>query len=267
MGKHLRIWLAVLILAAMGGFAWLLLNPLDSEPVYQGKRLRVWLQGYQPPKAQHEQAWRQADEAVRQIGTNAIPTLLAMLHRSDSAPWKQKILDLAYKQHFIKLNRVAAWRQNFWAAIAFGTLGDDAASAVPDLIKLYDHPVSYPSQRYTAYALSRIGPAAKPAIPSLLRAATTSTEEEVQAAALYALGGIHSEPERVVPVLENYLRNTSIETQREAIDALGNFGADARSALPALVELMQSPNREITNHVRSALLRIDSSAATKAGIK
>jgi hypothetical protein len=251
----------------MCGTAWLLLNSRESEPVYQGKRLGAWLESYQVPKTQHEQAWQQADEAVRQIGTNAIPTLLAMLRRSDSAPWKRKFLDLAYKQHWIKFNHIIAWRQNWEAANAFAALGADASAAVPDLIKLYENPISSPSQRYTAMALSKIGPAAKMAIPSLLRVASTSNEDEEKTAAVFALAGIHSEPELVVPVLKKCLSNTSVEVQREAIDGLDNFGADARSSVPALVELLQSPNQEITNHVRTALLRIDPQAATKAGIK
>ncbi|MDB6067879.1 MAG: repeat protein [Pedosphaera sp.] len=267
MGKHRRIWLAASALTLMCGIGWLLLNSLESEPVYQGKQLGAWLETYLVPRPKHEQAWQQADGAVRQIGTNAIPTLLTMLRHSDSAPWKRRFLDLAYKQHLIKFNHTIAWRQNWCAANAFGALGADASVAVPALIKLYENPVSSPSQRYTAMALRNIGPAAKLAIPSLLRAANTSTEEEVKTAAVFALGGIHSEPELVVPVLKRCMGDTSVEVQKAAIDGLGNFSEEAKSSVPALIELLQNPNQEITKHARTALLRIDSEAATKAGIR
>ena len=83
---------------------------------------------------------------------------------------------------------------------AFGALGADASVALPDLIQLYENPVSITSQPYTSMAFGKIGPPAKMAIPSLLRAVNTSTDEEVIAGALFALGEIHSEPQLVVPV-------------------------------------------------------------------
>jgi HEAT repeat protein len=264
--NHHRIWLAALALTLTSGIAWLVLNSRESKLVYQGKRLSTWLETYQLSKAQHQQAWHEADEAVRQIGTNAIPTLLAMLRRSDSA-WKLHLLDFAQKQRLIKFHHVAAWRQNWMAANAFGALGADASVAVPDLINLYQDPVSSPSQRYTAMALGKIGPAAKLAIPSLLQAATTSTEEEVKTAAVSALAGIRSEPELVVPVFKKCLSDSSVEVQKEAIEGLRNFGADAKSSVPALVELWQNPSQQSTDRVRTALLQIDPEAAAQAGIR
>ncbi len=261
MRKRVQIALAVLLFATVAGIAW----PREREPIYEGKPLSVWLQGYD--SAKNQVAWQKTDEALRQIGTSAIPTLLVMLRRSDSAPWKRKFLDLAYKQHWIKFNHIIAWRQNWWAANAFAALGADASAAVPDLINLYETPVSSPSQRYTAMALGKIGPAAKMAIPSLLRTVSTSTEEEVRASAVFALGGIHAEPERVVSVLIKCLGDPSIEVRSEAAEGLGNFGENAKPAVPALVVLLQSPNQDVMNRAKAALLRIDAEAAARAGVK
>jgi hypothetical protein len=227
--------------------------------------LSAWLEGYDFPK--NQAAWQQADEAVRQIGTNALPELLQMLRVTDSAPWKQKLLALAYKQRFIKIHHIKAWGQNWRAATALGAMGSDAAGAVPELIQLYENPISGPSQRYTLMALGKIGPAAKMAIPSLLRTVSTSTDEEVRASTAFALGGIHAEPERVVPALIRCLADPSIDVQREAMDGLGNFGKDAKPAIPALVQLLQNPNQNVMNNARAVLLRIDLEAAARAGVK
>jgi hypothetical protein len=181
MRKRVEIALAVLGIAILGVLAWQVLR--EREPVYQGKPLSAWLEGYDSPK--NQQAWQQTDEAIRQIGPKAIPTLLQMLRVSDSAPWKQKLLALAYKQHFIKIHHVKAWGQNWRAAMALGAMGSDAAGAVPELIQLYENPISWPSQRYTLITLGKIGPAAKMAIPSLLHTVSTSTEEEVRGSAVF----------------------------------------------------------------------------------
>jgi hypothetical protein len=263
MRKVPQIALAVSLVAAGGVIAWQVLR--EREPVYQGKRLSAWLEGYDFPK--NQQAWQQTDEAIRQIGSKATLTLLQMLRVSDSALWKQKLLALAYKQHFIKIHHIKAWGQNWRAANALGALGSDAVGAVPELIHLYENPISGPSQRYTLMALGKIGPAAKMAIPSLLRTVSTSTDEDVRASAVFALGGIHAEPERVVPVLIKCLADTSIDVQSEAAEGPGKFGESAKPAIPTLVVLLQNPNQDVINHARAALLRIDPEAAARAGVK
>jgi hypothetical protein len=263
MRNRVQIALAVSLIAVGGVIAWQVLR--EREPVYQGKPLSVWLESYDSPK--NQQAWQQTDEAIRQIGPKAIPMLLQMLRVSDSAPWKQKLLALAYKQHFIKIHHINAWGQNWRAATALGAMGSDAADAVPELIQLYENPISGPSQRYTLIALGKIGPAAKMAIPSLLHTVSTSTEEEVRGSAVFALAGIHAEPERVVPVLISCLADTSIDVQQAAAEGLGNFGENAKPAVPALVVLLQNPNPSVIGLARVALLRIDPEAAARAGVK
>ena len=83
MRKRVQVALAFVLVATAGVIVWQGLR--EREPVYQGKPLSVWLQRYNThgsfiglrPEPM-------ADEAVRQIGTNAIPTLLHMLRAHDS---------------------------------------------------------------------------------------------------------------------------------------------------------------------------------------
>src|SRR4051794_10793082 len=79
--KRLRIVLAVLLVAMIGGLAWLASR--QREPMYQGQPLSYWLGGYDSPPLTNVTP-SQADAAVRQLGTNAFPVLLRRLQQRDS---------------------------------------------------------------------------------------------------------------------------------------------------------------------------------------
>jgi hypothetical protein len=166
MGKRVKVALAVVVVALVGVIVWQVWPPSD-EPVYQGKPLSSWVRGY----------WTghmtEADEAVRQAGTNAIPTLLRMLRAKDSA-LKVKLITLAQRQHIIEIEYTAAGIRNYTALNGFRALGDEAQSAAPALIEILNDNISRESQVCTIAALLSIGPSGKEAVPSLLRWATNA---------------------------------------------------------------------------------------------
>jgi hypothetical protein len=63
--KWFRIGFVIVIVAALGGFAWLV--PRQREPIYEGKPLTVWLEGYDATKP-NTLEWQKADEVVRKLG-------------------------------------------------------------------------------------------------------------------------------------------------------------------------------------------------------
>jgi len=136
----------------------------------------------------------------------------------------------------MKIHFVPATVRNIEASRAFIVLGDAARDAVPDLMKIYNERNSIESQSAIEDALSWIGPAAKPALPLLLRAATNANNG-ARANALWALGEIHAEPQLCVPELIRALRDSDGWARTSAAHALGMFGIDAQSAVPALMEL------------------------------
>src|SRR5271165_6385675 len=80
-----RCAIAILVLLALGCFSTFIVSR-PTEPAYQGKALRYWLKGYRVAAEEwNESTPQKADEAVRHLGTNAIPTLLTMLRARDSA--------------------------------------------------------------------------------------------------------------------------------------------------------------------------------------
>ena len=72
MRKRVQVALALVLVALISVVVWQLLRSQEREPVYQGKRLRVWLGEYDAwtPYGTIE-ARNTAEAAVRQIGTNA----------------------------------------------------------------------------------------------------------------------------------------------------------------------------------------------------
>jgi hypothetical protein len=247
------------LLALLGGLTWMAwLRKEPSEPVYRGKRLSEWLannnQGSSP----------ETDEAVRRMGTNAIPTLLRMLQARDSSltTW---LLRLARKQHLMKFDHTGDFMKNAHAAHAFDILGADARDAVPELIKILDQNISVHSRNYTAWALGGIGPPAAKAVPTLLRA--TADTNYVRRGAIYALGKIRAQPELVVPALTNLLTGPDPNVRAITISSLELFGSDAKSAVPALAQSLNDPTPRVRKLAESALQKIDPEAAARANLK
>ena len=263
MQKRVQIALAVLLVMLVGVIAWQVLR--EREPVYQGKRLSGWLQGYIHGGSYiGVQPEPEADEAVRQIGTNATSALLHMLRAHDSN-LKLALWRLIDKQHLerIQILRVLSYWQ---AAVAFHALGASASNAVPILVQTYRDEICSDSQSACAEALGWIGRAASGAIPDLM-SAVTNLDDTLRAVAVEALGHIHAEPELVLPVLTRSLRDSSSRVRSRAVGSLVGFGAEAKAAIPALTLALDDPVAAIRTNAAAALKAINPEAAVKAGVK
>jgi hypothetical protein len=190
MSLRKRLLLVVLAVGAVcGGIA---LISRDAEPVYKGKTLKQWMNIYRSPdnptlydlfprrpRMHQNGAFRQtqseAGDAVRHIGTNAIPTLLRWEDQDARVAWK---CDLTTKlPKLIREQRVVHW----WliaadhyrvdrALFGFYLLGSNALPAVPELTRRM-MTRSSDSGVDAAVALGNIGGAA---LPALISAATNT---------------------------------------------------------------------------------------------
>jgi hypothetical protein len=130
-------------------------NP--AEPSYQGRKLLDWLADVvvvfgQPSEEQIEKQTR-ASQAIRQMGTNVIPFLLADLGAGNPPSVKYDREDLR-----------SADERMLQASWAFDALGSAGKPAIPQLVKLLDV-----SPGYVPGALAGIG---REALPELLQALT-----------------------------------------------------------------------------------------------
>lgn len=152
----------------------------QSEPHYQGKPLSVWLRGFE---SDNVKARGRSAEAVRQLGTNALPQLIAQLREPVSrgeSRWRQCLRTLLSKQSFIKITIPRPPDTRIEALAALDALGPNAGGAVPALEDLlHDNP---PEHR-ALLVLAGIGPEA---IPALTRA-LTNNERAIQLGARVCL--------------------------------------------------------------------------------
>src|SRR5262245_24528257 len=128
MSKRIGIVTGLLLAGVVGFFLWPPAGP--REPVFEGRPLTSWLDHHvassaaSPPYG--SPGWKKADEAIRHIGTNAIPTLLEMIRAKDRPRFLLKLMETARRLGWIRtINRHASWRHEE-AEYAFGMLGTNA---------------------------------------------------------------------------------------------------------------------------------------------
>lgn len=227
MRKRSRIGFAILLVAALGGIAWLV--RVQREPAYQGRLLTSWLE----EGVSNEGVSARSETAIRAMGTNALPTLLAMV----------RVRDSAFRKGLLELNARQKW------------------------VTIHIHPRGVMVQM-AAYGFSILGPSARPAIPELVRDLDDS-DPEVRTLAAYCLAEIRPNAQEAFPALAKFLDNalkrnagTNWDSAELALAAfvLGEMGAAARPAIPQLTTLCNVTNRPdsaVALSAKAALIKIN----------
>jgi hypothetical protein len=270
MRKRVYIALAVLLVALAGVITWQVLR--EREPVYQGKRLSAWLKQY---GTNHWAAGsggeldKQAETAIRQIGTNAIPLYLSIITTRES-PLKLKLLALVPKRWLVRFHLRGVYELRFLGSYGLIALGAEAKPAVPVLIALLND--KDPEVRYTAvFTLRSLGPVARDALPALIKC-LQDPDFTVRSDAIFGLGELHQDPDRVIPILVEFLDKPqnpqqSVTLRHNALWSLRQFGPQAKSAVPSLLRLLNDEHEILRWEATNGLRVIDPEAAAKVGVK
>ena len=144
------------------------------------------------------------------------------------------------------------------AASNLACIGPETKAAIPLLIELFkvqntDAPND--ARGAAAEALGKIGPAAIPALMPLLK-----KESAARGAAASALGGMGAEAKTAVPALTELLKDEDDQVRRAAASALGWIGTGAKTAIPALTELVKDRNGQVRYDAITALGKTGSQA-------
>ena len=264
MRKRVYIALAVLLVILAGVIAWQVMRL--REPVYQGKRLSVWLEILIKERMTGDYNDR-GEQPIRHIGTNALPVLIEMLHAQDTR-LKQLMVTWAEKQKLIRFHFKSAYQRRHEAVFGYEALGPLASAQVPSLIDTLTNDPSPRVRQAAVDALGGIGPEARLAAPALFRA-TKDTDGGVRNDACDALGRILPDPQLTIPVLVVGLDDPSPFVRDNAALTLERYGPEARAAVPALLRMLATNNAAGFEHdaAASALKAIDPDAAAKAGVK
>jgi len=279
-------WVVLLVvIAAVAAFC--ALRP--REPVYEGKRLSEWLRDLDDNTLAADSRNR-AVGAVLQIGSNCVPTLVELLHSSDS--WlKRRLMESVGNQSRIRFHFTTAQERRGWAIQGIKVLGP---AAIPMLIDLLNDKgamttamiclsqvgpeVVWPLTRTLTNEAPRVRSAAivtlgllrsngQVAVPALVARLESDEDNRVRASAANALGYIGKDPEVAVPALVKHLSDADPTIRAQAALALAKFGRQAQAGVPMLLKTMRDENLTVRNSAAVALKEIDPHAAAKAGVK
>jgi len=257
--------LAVVILLLLGFWVWLASRPSGAGPIHDGQRLTVWIDQFrdhwqpQPGNPEDNELTAAAERAIVALGTNAIPTLLAMVATRDSA-LKTRAMSLLRKWPRIGIKLDSAAHQQARASTGFALLGQTAKPAISGLIKLLSDP-DKDVRASAAHCLSFFGPEGREAIPHLLKLMNDAGNGygPILLNAMHALGSIHEEPEVVVPALMEYVTGprSSWNYRHPALDALARYRERAAHVVPLIMPLLGEPDRQVQRAAERALSWID----------
>jgi hypothetical protein len=233
-----------------------------KEPEYQGKTLSEWLVAMQADLSDEEEAaatrqsvdpaqlrnqkHEQAREAVRQMGTNAIPTLVDLLGVTDGNRWlvlrKLKSKELRSAIHAESaVNTVLSQM----ALDAFGILGTNAAPAIPQIVKLFNK-VDTCSE--AAQALALLGPEGVAALTNGL----SSKNNDIRGITIWAIGeksGMDSNT--MMRIMIDQLKDPHSGHHAEAARYLGS--KDPAVAIPALLPLLDDDYAYVVDYAARSL--------------
>jgi len=302
--KHLKLLIALACLAALVTITALISRA--REPRYQGRSLSHWLLLYNKSVGEENQpvAAQQAADAVRAIGTNALPCLLDWI-RYEPSPVRRKIITLlgnlpsALSQNPVVASLFPDGPDVHFqlAVVAFDILGAQAAPAIPELDRLMNTPNSPWTSRQAIRCLASIGPDAVPPItavladpkfpyrstaadyvgylrytagtnvaPSLpvLIQCATDKDRYLAEAAVRALGRIALNPDSSIPPILNAICSTNPSLRLAAARSLAKFGPQANLAIPALLKSCSDPDLLVRYAATNALLKIAPKALTNS---
>jgi len=294
---------------ALVGFAIVIggivvLSTAEREPEYRGKKLSEWVEsGWSPGSYYFEmpdRLFEESRDAVRHIGTNALPYLLEWI-RYEPPKWKNGVrgavnwmlekanlskkfrdrkeiraggtvavfatLGPEVRAAIPELNRISrdfhGWEGPVRAVRALGYLGRDA---LPPLMNMITNPPVRPARlRLEAFrSIEALGTNAVTAVPDLVKF-LGDWDAPVAALTGSILFRLRTDPGLVVPAYIDALSNDkSPDVRLRAAYGIVNYGTNARPAVPALVKMLNDTNSAVREAAANALKRIDPEALEKA---
>lgn len=224
-----------------------------------------------------------AAEAIREIGTNAVPHLLRMIY-SRNPPWVTKLATVWRKQKWVRLPFKTAIEKQERALPALRELGPAVVWTWVEI--LTNQSVTVEVQQYAAGSIAEMRRGAVPALATLLelqdhtnRTMRVSigaaiqycdtegflsslynlrhaTNSDVRASGAWSLGFICKNPDMSIPALARAAKDHSPQVRASALEALGKFGTNALNTTNVVVRAFDDPEHRVRRAATNALNRI-----------
>jgi hypothetical protein len=146
----------------------------NDEPRYNGKRLSQWLTLYRlDVYGQKTPEFTQAEEAVRRIGTNALPYFMKWI-RYEPPAWRQRVMRyvptrVGDNETFQNWIEGGDERRASLASLGLGILGTNALSVLPELTTRMNDSSAPKTSRRAIFALASMGESAVPVLQEALQ--------------------------------------------------------------------------------------------------
>src|SRR5713226_7582340 len=235
MRKGLRIAPLSLLGIVLVGLALYCVWP--RERTYQGRPLSQWLEEYrQVLNNTNRERQRKDQERFAAVDPAIVLDLVKVLEKRPSLNFEGKLGNQLLQ--FSATRRIGSWLS-------------------------YRMTEAQNRRLLANYLLGLLGPKAEPAIPAMLRMyQNTNGPEWVRSSIPWSLARINRRPDLVVPVLAEALSGPPF-TQTAAY-ALGEFGTNSISAIPALLKTLHHPDMVSALAAAQTIHMIDPKASLAA---
>jgi hypothetical protein len=224
-----RKWWTIWVLAgcALAALVAMLAIPTEREPEYGGRELREWLKLYVQSVDRFTEG-QEAAEAVRHIGTNALPSLLEWTNY-EPASWKMALAT----------NAPAAARRPGYFRSAY--------------LRLLNRPTD-DLNWLGRFGFEILGPQARPALPEVRRRMADWGKPWRASRAMEAYTEITG-PD-AVPVLVSALVSTNANCRQSAAFCLATLGTNGAPAAPVLRKTLNDPDPMVRRFAGVALQKV-----------
>ena len=249
-----------------------------AEPVYDGKALSEWLAAMDAnltdaefytarnqnvdPAQFRDQKHQQAQDALRQMGTNGLPTLLDLVGVVEKNRRKVagQIRSKEIKEGLRDSNPASREAIRCMAVDAFAILGTNAEPAIPQLNKLLHGDPG--CQLEVTRALLNVGPKGIEVLTNVVNNPVDSARNTV----IWAVGEYHGgDPKTITRILVSVLQDPDWANRGNAARFLK--GRDPELAIPALISLLNSDKNDYYTAQGVALALGSYGPAAKAAVR
>jgi HEAT repeat protein len=238
MKKRLSITAGILLLAGISLLVW---QMVSSEPSYGGKPLSYWIGPHRANVTPEE-----LDAALASMGDKAVPVLIERLRSKPASGVKSPPAWLAWFAQFPPLARYLqpGSDRREAAVYALGRLGPAARGAIPALEAINAQGEAPPFLRASVRA-ALVSIRQEPLGPYVLKLKDTSSPEWFECSLIMCYLGTNAAAAvpNLIAALQATTNASSTMIRSHACQALRNIHSRPDLCVPALAPMLRSPNQ------------------------